>query len=172
MPQMPLTHRLDTMSPSDAAAVLESPQQAAAAPTAESAIPFPRIHTDQPSVNSLTRSRGNSTSLALRRNLNLSTASLASKLSLPHRTATLEVYDLMYGNAPQTFPADAVERLYETNAGKHILHQKCNSAYTHAQSIFVRVSGGSAIQCTSSSFRIRRVETRIPSFAFISLNAS
>jgi len=115
MPQMPLTHRLDTMSPSSAAAELETSQQAAAA---SSHIPFPRINNDQSAVSTMTRSRGNSTSVALRRNMTLSAISLASRLSLPHRTATLEVYDLMYGNAPQAFPANAVERLYETNAGK------------------------------------------------------
>ncbi|KAI5123410.1 hypothetical protein M0805_006116 [Coniferiporia weirii] len=48
-----------------------------------------------------------------------STLSLSSRVSLPTRVTALEVYDLMYGDAPTADPAEAVERLYEASAGAY-----------------------------------------------------
>ncbi|KAH8118397.1 hypothetical protein DFH11DRAFT_1502531 [Phellopilus nigrolimitatus] len=48
---------------------------------------------------------------------NLSTLSFSSRISLPNRVTTLEVFDLVYGDAPGAAPVETVERLYEANAG-------------------------------------------------------
>ena len=75
----------------------------------ESALFFPRMDVNASSSQSLITGR--------HRN-NLSTLSLSSRLSFSaNRVPTLEAYDLIYGVVPSS--ADAVERLYEANAGAY-----------------------------------------------------
>ena len=54
------------------------------------------------------------------RSTTISTHSLASRYSVNGtRLATLEVYDLVYGRDSHSVPTEAVERLYESNAGAY-----------------------------------------------------
>ncbi|OCB87548.1 hypothetical protein A7U60_g5453 [Sanghuangporus baumii] len=62
---------------------------------------------------------GTSSQGLVRHRNNLSSFSLSSHISLPNRVSTLEAYELIYGDgaAPGAMPTEAIERLYEANAG-------------------------------------------------------
>ena len=69
-------------------------------------------------------SYGSSHPLLRHQRNDLSTLSLSSRISMPSRVTTLEVYDLVYGEAPdgETPTAETVDRLYDPNAGMKLLH--------------------------------------------------
>ncbi|KAL5530365.1 hypothetical protein ACEPAF_6623 [Sanghuangporus sanghuang] len=64
---------------------------------------------------------GTSSQGLVRHRNNLSSFSLSSHISLPNRVSTLEAYELIYGDgaAPGAMPTEAIERLYEANAGTY-----------------------------------------------------
>ena len=76
----------------------------------ESALFFPRMDPATSSTSLITGRHRN----------NLSTLSLSSRFSVSaNRVSTIEAYDLIYGVVPSS--DDAVERLYEANAGTSVL---------------------------------------------------
>lgn len=63
-------------------------------------------------------SAGDPSHAIVHRRNNLSTVSLASRVSLSaNKASALEVYNLIYGHMPGVTSSETVERLYEVNAG-------------------------------------------------------
>ena len=80
---------------------------------------FPRMDSLHHQQHQQGAGLGTSTQGLVRHRNNLSSFSLSSHISLPNRVSTLEAYELIYGDgpAPGATHAEAIERLYEANAG-------------------------------------------------------
>lgn len=96
--------------------------------TAEASSPrqmfhFSRMNSDH-SIHGYGPYASNQSLLRHQRN-DLSTLSLSSRISVPNRITTLEVYDLVYGEPPddETPTTETVDRLYDANAGLYLQDQ-------------------------------------------------